>query len=389
MIANNILKFMLDHGFSVAVDESYFSVHHVHIGFKGARITFKTNDLVFDETDYVSEAIIALCDLTDEPELRDEFKATIGVEIRDTYQAANMKLEQENSELKMRINRLKDRIKQLDEGAAAYSLQVCEWKEKAESYMKELDRVKSDATYWMNRAMELKSKREEPDKTIGHEFIYTGRTEGMGWLFGPETLKINWPEDSMVGLKNKIKKLEVVNAGLTLEVQEYGERVEKLKADLEETYRFKMTWKTKALKLLDENKRQEERIRTLEGRCADLHRKASIKVFLPEARIDDVKFNGPATIVFWSDGDKTVVKAGENDYIDYEKGLAMAIAKKKFGTNKSKSNYYDLFRKWLPKDEEPAGIKLNLVSVAEAIKIMNGKMNPPIEDDKKEEDDLK
>lgn len=38
-------------------------------------------------------------------------------------------------------------------------------------------------------------------------------------------------------------------------------------------------------------------------------------------------FNGAATIVFWADDTKTVVKAiGEN--FDPEKGLAMAIAKK-------------------------------------------------------------
>lgn len=63
-------------------------------------------------------------------------------------------------------------------------------------------------------------------------------------------------------------------------------------------------------------------------------------------RIKDVKFCDPATIVFWTDGTKTVVKANDGDIFDKEKGLAMAIAKKTMGTNKSKSNYCDIFKKW-------------------------------------------
>lgn len=61
-----------------------------------------------------------------------------------------------------------------------------------------------------------------------------------------------------------------------------------------------------------------------------------------------VIFNDPATIVFWGDGTKTVVKA-VNEPFDPEKGLAMAIAKYHFG---NKGNYYNVFRKWLPKEEE-------------------------------------
>ena len=68
--------------------------------------------------------------------------------------------------------------------------------------------------------------------------------------------------------------------------------------------------------------------------------------------IKKVIFNNPATIVFWSDGTKTVVKCGKNDIYDPEKGLAMAVAKKYLGTNKSHSNYMDEFKKWLPEDEE-------------------------------------
>lgn len=66
------------------------------------------------------------------------------------------------------------------------------------------------------------------------------------------------------------------------------------------------------------------------------------------ARIKNVIFSDPATIVVWDDGTKTVVKA-ENEQFDPEKGLAMCIAKKALG---NKGNYYDIFRKWLPKEEQ-------------------------------------
>ena len=64
--------------------------------------------------------------------------------------------------------------------------------------------------------------------------------------------------------------------------------------------------------------------------------------------IEKVIFNEPATIVFWSDKTKTVVKA-ENDTFDPEKGLAMAISKKALG---NQGNYYNTFKKWLPKEPD-------------------------------------
>ena len=66
--------------------------------------------------------------------------------------------------------------------------------------------------------------------------------------------------------------------------------------------------------------------------------------------IKDVIFNNPATIVFWMDGTKTVVKCQEGDEYDPEKGLAMAISKKALG---NKGNYYNEMQKWLSKYDEP------------------------------------
>lgn len=49
--------------------------------------------------------------------------------------------------------------------------------------------------------------------------------------------------------------------------------------------------------------------------------------------IKRVSFSGPATIVFWEDGTKTVVKLAEGDKNDRRVALLYAFAKKKFGNN--------------------------------------------------------
>lgn len=66
-------------------------------------------------------------------------------------------------------------------------------------------------------------------------------------------------------------------------------------------------------------------------------------------KIKKVIFNCPATIVIFEDGTKSVVKIDKDDTVwDPEHGLAMALVKRVYGTNKSHSNYYDIFKKWLP-----------------------------------------
>ena len=60
--------------------------------------------------------------------------------------------------------------------------------------------------------------------------------------------------------------------------------------------------------------------------------------------IKNVIFNYPATIVFWEDGTKTVVKCQHDDYYSMETGLALCIAKKALG---NKGNFNDIFRKWV------------------------------------------
>jgi hypothetical protein len=49
--------------------------------------------------------------------------------------------------------------------------------------------------------------------------------------------------------------------------------------------------------------------------------------------VKDMIFNPPATIVFWNDGSKTVVKQQPGDEWDAEKGFFAACAKKLFGND--------------------------------------------------------
>lgn len=84
-------------------------------------------------------------------------------------------------------------------------------------------------------------------------------------------------------------------------------------------------------------------------------------------KIKKVHFSGPVTCVIWADGTKTLVRCSENDIMDHEKGLAMAIAKKALGTNASGSNYYDIFKEWLPE-------KILTISEAFIIDAINEKM---------------
>lgn len=65
--------------------------------------------------------------------------------------------------------------------------------------------------------------------------------------------------------------------------------------------------------------------------------------------ITKVVFNDPATIVFWSDGTKTVVKTIEGEKFDPYAGVAYAIAKKRFGNN---SKFKKFVKSYIKEEEE-------------------------------------
>lgn len=65
-------------------------------------------------------------------------------------------------------------------------------------------------------------------------------------------------------------------------------------------------------------------------------------------KIRDVIFSDPATVVFWNDNTKTVVKTRGGEKYDKEKGLAMAIIKKITGNTR---DYYEIFKEWCGNEE--------------------------------------
>lgn len=58
--------------------------------------------------------------------------------------------------------------------------------------------------------------------------------------------------------------------------------------------------------------------------------------------IKEVIFHDPATVVYWEDGTKTVVKCQDEEF-DKEKGLLAAIAKKVYG---NKGNFNNIIKKY-------------------------------------------
>ena len=75
---------------------------------------------------------------------------------------------------------------------------------------------------------------------------------------------------------------------------------------------------------------------------------AERKLLLKESDIKDVIFNGPATVILWKDGTRTVVKCQDEDKDLYspEAGIAIAIMKKAFG---NKSNFNNVFHRLIKK----------------------------------------
>ena len=65
--------------------------------------------------------------------------------------------------------------------------------------------------------------------------------------------------------------------------------------------------------------------------------------------VDPVKkvvFNDPATVVYWIDGSKTVVKRSEDDRWDPEKGLLLCFMKRMFGNT---GRFNDVLKEWMKK----------------------------------------
>lgn len=132
-------------------------------------------------------------------------------------------------------------------------------------------------------------------------------------------------------------------------MNELNDEKKVLVGDMKNGYSFVRGEKLEELRMRAELEREKA---TELAKAADKMLKNSILGLtippLPRPRyveIEKVIFNNPATIVFWSDGTKTVVKCAGDETFDEEKGLAIAISKRVLGNH---GNYYNEFKKWLP-----------------------------------------
>ena len=78
------------------------------------------------------------------------------------------------------------------------------------------------------------------------------------------------------------------------------------------------------------------------------------KGFLPnDVYIKEVMYYDPATIVFWSDGTKTVSKCREGDIYSEECGLLLCVMKKLIGANRVR----ELVKDWISYNDNIVTIK--------------------------------
>lgn len=103
--------------------------------------------------------------------------------------------------------------------------------------------------------------------------------------------------------------------------------------------------------LINEIRKENEK---MEMGCLPINSRCVYHVDIDLLKIKNVIFNPPATIVFWTDGTKTVVKTQNNETFDPEKGLTMAYFKKMHG---NKGHYFEEIKKWTEKYEDQNTVK--------------------------------
>ena len=103
-------------------------------------------------------------------------------------------------------------------------------------------------------------------------------------------------------------------------------------------------------------------------------------IILEEVRmsisIKKILINKPATIVYFDDGTKTVVKCSHNDTWDTEKGIAMAIAKRAMN---NPQNFNEILYKMVRDAENPKKTNYNKNSTKKISKREEDEINGVIE----------
>lgn len=93
--------------------------------------------------------------------------------------------------------------------------------------------------------------------------------------------------------------------------------------------------------------------------------------------VKNVIFNDPATIIFWTDGTKTVVKCQEGDTYNRETGFVMAYLKKVLGND---NTFNKEIERWVPEESISKAFAKLGEKVAEGFKdaVANEKEHAPV-----------
>lgn len=81
-----------------------------------------------------------------------------------------------------------------------------------------------------------------------------------------------------------------------------------------------------------------------------------------------VIYNGPATIIFFEDGSKTIVKLQEGEQMDREKAVYAAICKHALSTNAHESNWLDMLKPLMKEADEAWRVKSEANALNDDIK---------------------
>ena len=74
--------------------------------------------------------------------------------------------------------------------------------------------------------------------------------------------------------------------------------------------------------------------------------------------------NGPATVILWDDGTKTVAKCNKDEPFDPEKGVAIAIAKRFVSSNKLNKLFDDALSQINVSDNNPLNAWIESIRAA-------------------------
>ena len=80
--------------------------------------------------------------------------------------------------------------------------------------------------------------------------------------------------------------------------------------------------------------------------------------------ITKVTYSGPATVVFWNDGTKTVTKCSPADVYNKETGLAVCMLKKMIGAR----SVMTTFKNWVPETVDDKTVSITTKDIRDRIK---------------------